>query len=72
MTASLSCVYCDYPLALAPVVEEWVDPEGRDRCPDGGFHKPVLTVADIDTLHAEWSEDRLSDAGMHADWKAGR
>ena len=67
-TARIICVHCDEPIALAPVVEEWVDGDGEDRCRDDGGHRPVLSTDDIPALRDGWDEDRLEDAGQYADW----
>ena len=44
----IRCVYCDALLKEDPeFLLRWRDPNGFGACPDGGWHKPVLTVEAI-------------------------
>ena len=49
--ADIICIYCTAPLYMVPDreghVDGYVDEEGRERCPDSGWHRPVLTVEAI-------------------------
>lgn len=45
--SEIRCIYCDALLVLFSDRSANVDAEGYDRCPDGGLHRPVLTVEAI-------------------------